>query len=55
LSEETAMIITWLYYLLVAYAVALMVWNLIRSRKWQEEILYVVVLLPFVLRLLRLK
>jgi hypothetical protein len=32
-----------------------MVWNLIRSRKWQEEVLYVVVLLPFVLRLLRLK
>jgi hypothetical protein len=55
LSEETAMIITWLYYLLVAYAVVLMVWNLIRSRKWQEEVLYVVVLLPFVLRLLRLK
>jgi ABC-type molybdate transport system permease subunit len=55
LSEETAMIITWLYYLLVAYVVVLMVWNLIRSRKWQEEVLYVVVLLPFVLRLLRLK
>ncbi len=49
------MIITWLYYLLVAYVVVLMVWNLIRSRKWQEEVLYVVVLLPFVLRLLRLK
>ena len=49
------MIITWLYYLLVAYVVILMVWNLIRSRKWQEEVLYVVVLLPFVLRLLRLK
>jgi ABC-type molybdate transport system permease subunit len=49
------MIITWLYYLIVAYVVVLMVWNLIRSRKWQEEVLYVVVLLPFVLRLLRLK
>ena len=49
------MIITWLYYLLVAYVVILMVWNLLKSRKWQEEVLYVVVLLPFVLRLLRLK
>jgi predicted nucleic-acid-binding protein len=49
------MIITWLYYLIVAYVVVLMVWNLIRSRKWQEEVLYVVVLLPFLLRLLRLK
>jgi predicted nucleic-acid-binding protein len=49
------MIITWLYYLLAAYVVVLMVWNLLKSRKWQEEVLYVVVLLPFVLRLLRLK
>jgi len=49
------MIITWLYYLIVAYVVVLMVWNLIRSKKWQEEVLYVIVLLPFVLRLLRLK
>jgi hypothetical protein len=49
------MIITWLYYLLVAYVVVLMVWNLLKSRKWQEEVLYIVVLLPFVLRLLRLK
>jgi hypothetical protein len=49
------MIITWLYYLLVAYVVVLMVWNLLKSRKWQEEVLYVIVLLPFVLRLLRLK
>lgn len=49
------MIITWLYYLLAAYVVVLMVWNLLKSRKWQEEVLYVVVLLPFVLRILRLK
>jgi predicted nucleic-acid-binding protein len=49
------MIITWLYYLLAAYVIVLMVWNLLKSRKWQEEVLYVVVLLPFVLRLLRLK
>jgi hypothetical protein len=49
------MIITVLYYLLVALVVVLMVWNLARSRKWQEEALYVIVLLPFLLRLLRLK
>lgn len=49
------MIITILYYLLVAFAAGLMIWNLIRSRKWQEEILYMIVLLPFLLRLLRLK
>jgi len=49
------MIITILYYILVAFVVFLMGWNLIKSKKWQEEILYVIVLLPFLLRLLRLK
>jgi NhaP-type Na+/H+ or K+/H+ antiporter len=49
------MIITILYYLLVAFAAGLMIWNLIRSRKWQEEVLYMIVLLPFLFRLLRLK
>ncbi|MCX6562239.1 MAG: hypothetical protein NTU60_01390 [Candidatus Aminicenantes bacterium] len=49
------MIITILYYLLVAFVVFLMGWNLLKSKKWQEEVLYVIVLLPFLLRLLRLK
>jgi hypothetical protein len=49
------MIITIFYYLLVAFVAVLMVWNLLKSRKWQEEILYIIVLLPFLLRLLRLK
>jgi ABC-type molybdate transport system permease subunit len=49
------MIITIFYYLLVAFVVVLGAWNLVKSRKWQEEVLYVIVLLPFVLRLLRLK
>jgi hypothetical protein len=44
-----------LYYLLVAYVVVLLVWNLLRSRKWDEEVLYVIVLIPFLLRLFRLK
>jgi len=49
------MLITILYYALVGFAAFLMGWNLIRSKKWQEEVLYVIVLLPFLLRLLRLK
>ena len=44
-----------LYYLMVAFVAVLMIWNLIRSRKWEEEVLYVIVLLPFLLRLLQLK
>jgi hypothetical protein len=49
------MIVTILYYILTAFVVALLVWNIFKTRKWQEEILYVVVLIPFLLRLLRLK
>jgi len=49
------MIITILYYLLVAYVVFLMIGNIFKSKKWQEEVLYVIVLIPFLLRLLRLK
>jgi hypothetical protein len=33
----------------------LLVMNFARTRRWQEEVLYVVVLMPFLLRLLRLK
>ncbi len=47
--------ITILYYLLTAYIVGLIVWNLIKNKNWQEEILYILVLMPFLLRLLRLK
>ena len=49
------MIVTVLYYLLTGYIVFLMVWNLVKSKKWQEEVLYIIVLMPFVLRLFRLK
>jgi hypothetical protein len=48
-------VVSLLYYILVAYVVVLLVWNFIRSRKWDEELLYVIVLIPFLLRLFRLK
>lgn len=44
-----------LYYTLAAFVAVLLVWNLIRSRKWEEEVLIVVVLVPFLLRLFGLK
>jgi hypothetical protein len=47
--------ITVLYYALLAFVAALLVWNLVRSRKWEEEILIVIVLVPFLLRLFGLK
>jgi len=33
----------------------MLVLNLIRSRDWEEEVLYVIVLVPFLLRLFWLK
>ncbi len=48
-------IITIIYYALVAYIAVIMIWNLIRTKEWRKEVLYIVVLLPFLLRLLRLK
>jgi hypothetical protein len=43
------------YYCLIAYVAVILFWNLMRTRKWEEEVLYIIVLLPFLLRLFRLK
>jgi uncharacterized membrane protein len=48
-------IVTVLYYLLTAYIAVLLVWNFLKRKNWQDEVLYIIVLIPFVLRLLRLK
>jgi hypothetical protein len=48
-------IVTLLYYALVAFVCVLLIWNLIRTRDWKEEVLYVIVLIPFLLRLFWLK
>ncbi len=48
-------IVTVIYYLLTAYVAVMLVWNFLKRKNWQEEVLYVIVLIPFLLRLLRLK
>jgi len=48
-------IVTVLYYLLTAYVAVMLVWNFVKRKNWQDEILYIIVLIPFILRLLRLK
>ena len=48
-------VVTWLYYLLLVFVSAVLIVNLARSRKWDRDVLYVLVLLPFLLRLFRLK
>jgi hypothetical protein len=49
------MIVTLLYYLLTAYIAGILIWNFLRRKRWQEEALYIIILIPFLLRLLRLK
>jgi len=49
------MIVTILYYLMTAFVAVLLVWNFLRRKQWQEEALYIIVLVPFLLRLFRLK
>lgn len=48
-------IVTVLYYILTAYVAVLLIGNFLKNRKWQDEVLYIIVLIPFLLRLLRLK
>lgn len=47
--------VTLLYYVLVACVSVLLIYNLARSKRWERDILYVIVLVPFLLRLFRLK
>lgn len=48
-------IITAIYYGLIAYVAVILIWNFSRTRKWEQEILYIIVLIPFLLRLFRLE
>jgi len=48
-------IVTVFYYLMTAFVAVLLVRNFLKRKSWQEEALYIIVLIPFLLRLLRLK
>jgi len=43
------------YYVLAAFIVGLIIYNLIRSKDWKEEVLLVIILIPFLLRIFLLK
>ena len=49
------MITTILYYLLTGYIAVIIIRNLLKSKKWDDEILCIIILVPFLLRLFRLK
>jgi type II secretory pathway component PulF len=44
-----------LYIVFTAFIVFLCIWNFFKSRNLQEEILYVVLAVPFILRVLQIK
>jgi thiamine pyrophosphate-dependent acetolactate synthase large subunit-like protein len=48
-------LVTFIYYALVAYVSVILIYGFVKSKSWEKEILYVVVLVPFLLRLFMLK
>ncbi len=45
-----------LYYLISAFIAGMLVWNFIREKEnWERMLLYLIVLIPFVLRILRIR
>lgn len=48
-------IISIIYYALLAFIVVLIVYNLVRSKDWKKYVIYIVILIPFLLRLFMLK
>ena len=50
------MLIMIVYYLISAYILAMLIWNFIKEKKsWDDMMLYLLVMIPLVLRLLRIK
>lgn len=50
------MLIMIIYYLISAYILAMLIWNFIKEKKsWDDMLLYLLVMIPLVLRLLRIK
>jgi hypothetical protein len=47
--------ITILYYALVGYISIILLYNLVKSKTWDRDLLYIVVVIPFLLRLFMLK
>jgi hypothetical protein len=49
------LLITIIYYILVGLISVVLIYNLIKSKEWEKEVLYIIVLIPFLLRLFLLK
>ncbi len=55
MNEILTPVITILYYVLIAFIVVLIIYNMIKTKDWKKEIIYVIILIPFLLRLFFLK
>ena len=49
------LVVSIIYYGLVGFVSALLIYNLIKAKEWQKEVLYILVLVPFLLKLFMLK
>jgi hypothetical protein len=55
-EEGKMLVIMILYYLISAYVLAMLVWNFIKEKKnFDDMLLYLLIMIPLVLRLLRIK
>ena len=49
-------IIMWIYYLITAYVLGMLIWNFVREKKsLNDAVLYLLIMIPLILRLLRIK
>ncbi len=55
ISQIINTIVTVLYYLISAFFLFAVIRNFVKTRKLQEAILYAVIMMPFILRIVRLK
>jgi len=55
LVQALQSIITLTYYALTAGVAALLLYNFVKARSWEREVLYLIVLVPFLLRVFHLK
>ncbi len=44
-----------LYYVICVYLIGILLWNFVREKKVNDMILYLLVLIPLILRVLRVK
>ncbi len=49
------LIVTIIYYCLVGFVSIVLIYNLVKTKQWEKEVLYIIVLIPFLLRLFMLK